>query len=253
MEKIFEIASKVSTPLALAGIVIVALFFVYREIIKKNIFPTLTKNLSSEIIKLLIKCLFVLGLISLILGFASYTVNLFSSSLHIPPVYQVHVLITDSDNRPVEDADIISVPDGEHKKTNSGWQIDIPQTAVPKDKKLNIWAAKDGGIFKGSAEYILANDYNPHVTVKLHHDVSARIKGQVNDEDGYHLAGASVYIEGHATEKVTTSDDGLFDLPAHTAPYEPVHLFVEKMGYKPWNDVIPAGGSSLATIILMKK
>lgn len=253
MERVFEVVSKISTPLALAGVVIVVLFFIYREIIKKNIFPTLTKNLSSEIIKLLIKCLFILGLVSLILGFVGYALSIFSSNLNKPVIYQVHIIVTDAENQPVEDAEITSVPDGERKKTTSGWQIDIPQGVVPKDKKLSIWVTKDGGIFKGSTEYTLGEDYNPHIIVKLHRDISARIKGQVNDEDGNHLSGATVYIEGYLTEKVITSNDGLFDLPAHAAPYEHVHLFVEKSGYQPWNDIIPAGGSSLAKIILMKK
>jgi hypothetical protein len=176
----------------------------------------------------------------------------FDSNLNRPAIYQVHVIITDPNNQPVEDAELLSAP-YESKRTDGGWQIDIPRSAVIKDNKLSIGATKDGGIYKGSTEYTLGNDYNPHITVKLYHDVSARIKGQVNDEDGNPLSGATVYVEGHLEEKVVTSEDGLFDLPAHAAPYEPVHLFVERAGYKPWNDEIPAGGSTLAKIVPTKK
>jgi hypothetical protein len=174
-----------------------------------------------------------------------------SSDLNKSATYQIRVIVIDSNNQPVGDAEINSAP-YEGKRIGGGWQLDIPQAAIPKDKKLSIWATKDGGIYKGSTEYTLGDDYNPHITVKLYHDVSAKIKGQVNDEDGKHLSGATVYIEGYLAEKVVTSEDGLFDLPAHAAPYEPVHLFVERAGYRSWNDEIPAGGSTLAKIVLTK-
>ena len=193
------------------------------------------------------------GSILSIIGFVFYAAGLFSPPPSKAGIYRIHVIVTDSENQLVEDAEVTSSLGGEHKKANPGWQIDVPQAAVPKDNKMIIWAAKNGGIFKGSTEYTLGDDYNPRIIVKLNHDVSARIKGQVNDEDGNHLSGATVYVEGYFAEKAVTSRDGLFDLPAHAAPFEHVHLFVEKAGYKSWNDIIPAGGNSLATIILTKK
>jgi len=49
MTSIFDITSKVSTPLALAGVVVAVLFFIFRHIIKKNIFPTLTAALLDRV------------------------------------------------------------------------------------------------------------------------------------------------------------------------------------------------------------
>jgi hypothetical protein len=76
MDNFFEIASKVSTPLGLAGIIAASLFLIAREILKKNIFPALTKNLSSDIIRLLIERFFVLALVSVVLGFLGFALSL---------------------------------------------------------------------------------------------------------------------------------------------------------------------------------
>ncbi len=72
MEKIFEFASQVSTPLALGGLIASILFFLLRQIIKKDIFPSLTRSASSEIIKLIIDRLFILALVAMVLGFVGY-------------------------------------------------------------------------------------------------------------------------------------------------------------------------------------
>ena len=77
MEKVFEIASRVSHPLGIAGITVATLFFISREILRKNIFPTLTKNLSAGIIRLLIHRLFVLALVSMVLGFGGFALTMF--------------------------------------------------------------------------------------------------------------------------------------------------------------------------------
>lgn len=72
MAEIFSIASGISTPLALAGLLAAAFFFILRQILKKDLFPKLTRQLSSEILKKIIDRLFVLALVALILGTASY-------------------------------------------------------------------------------------------------------------------------------------------------------------------------------------
>ena len=85
MSSIFEITSKVSTPLALGGVVVAILFFILRQIIKKNIFPKLTIALAGTIIQSIINKLFILALVAIVLGFAGYTVALFVPTLKMPP------------------------------------------------------------------------------------------------------------------------------------------------------------------------
>lgn len=74
MQSIFDLASRVSTPLALAGFFAAIIFFVIRQIIAKNIFPALTQDHSGEIIKLIVDRLFVLSLVAMILGFVGFTI-----------------------------------------------------------------------------------------------------------------------------------------------------------------------------------
>lgn len=72
MQEIFEIASRVSTPLALGGFSAAVVFFIFRQILKKDFFPTLAKSASAEIVKTIIDRLFVLALVAMVLGFAGY-------------------------------------------------------------------------------------------------------------------------------------------------------------------------------------
>ena len=74
MEKVFEIASRISTPLALAGLIATAFFYVARQIISKKIFPKLTAGLSTRIIELIINRFFALSVVGLILGFLGFVV-----------------------------------------------------------------------------------------------------------------------------------------------------------------------------------
>jgi hypothetical protein len=85
MNSLFNIASKVSTPLALGGVVIVVLFYIYQQIIKKNIFPKLTVYLAGSIIKNMINKLFILSLVALGLGFVAYIVAISAPETKLPP------------------------------------------------------------------------------------------------------------------------------------------------------------------------
>src|SRR5260370_15414323 len=79
MQGLFEIASRISTPLALAGLFAATFFLIVRQIIKKNIFPTLTRQLSGDILRLIIVRLFLLSLVAMVLGFAAFVVTLLAA------------------------------------------------------------------------------------------------------------------------------------------------------------------------------
>lgn len=78
MQLIFDTASRLSTPLAVAGFVAAIFFFVIRQLLKKGIFPKLAQHHSSRIIILIIDRLFTLSLVALVFGFVGYTVALFA-------------------------------------------------------------------------------------------------------------------------------------------------------------------------------
>ena len=72
---LFEIATNISTPLMLAGFVAAAFFLLVRQILKKDLFPTLTRQLSADIIRLIIERLFTLSLIAMMLGFSGFVLK----------------------------------------------------------------------------------------------------------------------------------------------------------------------------------
>jgi cbb3-type cytochrome oxidase subunit 3 len=74
MERVFEIATSVASPLALGGFFAAVVFFIFRQIIAKNIFPSLTASHGAAVLRLIIERLFVLALVAMILGFIAYLV-----------------------------------------------------------------------------------------------------------------------------------------------------------------------------------
>lgn len=84
MNSLFDIASKVSTPLALSGVVIAVLFYIYKQIIKKDIFPKLSEYLAGTIIQSIINKLFILSLVAVGLGFIGYVVTILVPETKLP-------------------------------------------------------------------------------------------------------------------------------------------------------------------------
>lgn len=72
MDKIFNIATSVSTPLGLSGLFAIVMLLLIKQIIVKNIFPTFTQRVSAKIITLIITLLFYLALASMALGFVGF-------------------------------------------------------------------------------------------------------------------------------------------------------------------------------------
>lgn len=72
MSNLFEVASRISTPLALAGLIAAAFFFIIRQALAKGLFPQLSQRAGAEILKTIIDRFFVLSLIAMVLGFVGY-------------------------------------------------------------------------------------------------------------------------------------------------------------------------------------
>ncbi|HCN31188.1 MAG TPA: hypothetical protein DIT64_21245 [Verrucomicrobiales bacterium] len=78
MNQVIEIAFKVSTPLALGGLLAAFAFYIFKAIIEKKIFPKLTAKLSGTILLAIINRIFVLALVAMILGFFGYALAFFA-------------------------------------------------------------------------------------------------------------------------------------------------------------------------------
>ncbi len=78
MAKLFEIATNVSTPIALAGLVVMVLYAVVRQMLKAGLFPQLDKSAGGRAVNMILKGLFILSIIAMVLGFAGYIVSLYA-------------------------------------------------------------------------------------------------------------------------------------------------------------------------------
>lgn len=76
IEKVLSIASSVSTPLGLGGLIAAAVFLVFRQIVQKNVVPSQAQAHATRVLTLIIERLFVLALVAMVLGFAGYLVPL---------------------------------------------------------------------------------------------------------------------------------------------------------------------------------
>ncbi len=85
MEKLFEVAASVSTPLALGGFLAAVLFYLFKQILTRDFLRQLTSAHSADVIKLIIDRLFILALIAMVLGFIAY---LLVRLLPLPPPHQ---------------------------------------------------------------------------------------------------------------------------------------------------------------------
>ena len=72
MERVLEIATKVSTPIAVAGLALGVLLIIFYGILKLKIFPKLNQTMGKDLLSSMMYYLYRLALVSLVLGFIAY-------------------------------------------------------------------------------------------------------------------------------------------------------------------------------------
>jgi gliding motility-associated-like protein len=72
MEKLTEIATNISSPLALGGLIAALLFYTLKILLSKNIFPKLTRQFSSQLFLLIVNRFFTLSIIAMLFGFIGF-------------------------------------------------------------------------------------------------------------------------------------------------------------------------------------
>lgn len=167
-------------------------------------------------------------------------------------IYRVRAIVLGPKETPVEDAKVWSSASGEAKRIAGGWQFDIPEGSRPRDGKLSIYASLDSAFLTGRSDMQLGDDRNPTVTVRLHADTGAKVRGIVVDGVGNGIFGARVVIVGYENDAVVTGASGGFALPAHAAAGQIVRLHIQKDGYRAANEDFPAGDSPV-TVTMTKK
>src|SRR5882724_3655573 len=75
VEGLLSVASKVGTPLALAGIIVIVLYALYKQVLALKLFAPIGAGPTSRLLQHVLNKLFWLALIALILGVASYVLT----------------------------------------------------------------------------------------------------------------------------------------------------------------------------------
>jgi hypothetical protein len=155
---------------------------------------------------------------------------LYLTALDNSTTYHLRVTVLNVQGVPVEDATVWTSVGGEGKDVAGGRQFDIPVDAVPRNSRVTVYAVKKADFLTGHTELTLDTDFNPTVTVQLTRDTTARVGGQVLDDQDRLITGARVFVDGHEAEAVTTGPDARFEVAAHAAMDQPVRLHAEKTG-----------------------
>jgi hypothetical protein len=101
MLDLFELATKVSTPLALGGLIVGALFLTFRQILSMNIFPQLTKQLGGKVIIKIIHTFLILALVATVLGFIAYVLPTIINAYY-PKLDPDYVNVGTGEDQPLE-------------------------------------------------------------------------------------------------------------------------------------------------------
>jgi len=75
MDKVLAIATKVSTPLALGGLIIGVFFLIVKLIISAGLIPQVTVETGGTILLRIINGFIILSLVAVVLGFVGYIIQ----------------------------------------------------------------------------------------------------------------------------------------------------------------------------------
>jgi len=166
--------------------------------------------------------------------------------------FRVRVTVIGSQGVP-EDAGVRvwSTLGGEAKQVSGGWEIEIPTSKRPEDKKLTVYAEKATQFMSGKIDVTLERPGDKQVTLVLERNRSGKVVGIVTDEFGKPLSGAKVTVIGSSASTVETDATGRFEVLPGIAPGEEVRLRVEKPGYRIVEQYHPSGDTP-ATVVLKK-
>jgi hypothetical protein len=235
MDKLIEAIAGVSNQWRLAAFAIAAILLVVMKRSRKP--PAIAWA-----------ALFVILIIAVVPFFAS----LYAQRNLDSAVYRIRVTVLDRQNVPVEKATVWSSAGGEPKKVPGGWEFNLPSASKPVDGKVTLYASVPDQFLQGSRHLTLTADRNPTAEIALQKNVSATVRGLVTDDGSHAMSGAHVSVIGYESEAVVTGPGGNFILPAHSAEGEEVELHAEKTGFRPVNQLHPAGDTP-ATIVLDRK
>jgi hypothetical protein len=237
ISELFGAAAKVGNEWSLAAFAIAAVAIIAVLVLRKR---SMSRSLT-QVVGALAAAMVILGSLPL----------LSRTYLATHGIYRVRVAVIDPNNAPVNDAKITCSIGGEAKSVDGGVEFDIPVVSRPRSGRITMSGRLPSAFLSGTVDVDLADDLYVAVQLRLEHDRSARIRGQVVDRKGIPVLGAQVSIVGYGSEAVTTGTLGQFDLPAHAADGEQVQIAAFKKGMAATSEWEQAGQQP-ATIVLSR-
>src|SRR5438876_3472737 len=77
--KLFEVAQRIKTPLALAGAVLIVFYLIIKQLLSLNVFSNIGSEATADLLRGLVSKLFWLSIITICLGVVSYLIALILS------------------------------------------------------------------------------------------------------------------------------------------------------------------------------
>jgi hypothetical protein len=212
MNRLFEIATKISTAWSLGAFAIVALVMLVTRLKGRKV---------PAVVWAVVAAVVIVALAPMVAP----------SYLNSYGIYRVRIVVLADRQMPTNDATVTCSVGGEVKKVEGGWECDIPAKTKPMDGKMQAYAMIPDVFLTGRAELELKDDYSPVATIQLTQDTSALALGIVMDESNQPVGGARVGVVGYDAEAVVTTAGGGFSVPAHKANGQQVQLYAFKQGF----------------------
>lgn len=131
VQKLFEVASRVTKPLSLSGLVVTALYLVYRAILALDIFAPLGEEHTFGLLSIIADRLFYMALLALVLGVVSYVFvqHMSKPQAAVRTEWEITGNVLFDDGHPVEGATVFVDGVDRKKQTDStGWfQIKVDE------------------------------------------------------------------------------------------------------------------------------
>jgi hypothetical protein len=262
MDKIFEIASKISTPLALAGFFAAVFFFLLKIILEKSIFATQTKESSKQLIMFIINKIFILAICSMILGFSGYVLNIIQAKRSIPVFNTLNVSgIVMLNNKEQANVNVKILEIEKTAVTNYFGKFNVDVLLIDSIKELTLTFSHPDAIDHRE----VFKDFKTLKGIKINLEPKANeISNQKKDTTFLVLSGRVVNSTGDAVNNVSISStdgllkafsksDGSFKLESpKLLPENEILFSFSKAGYIPREEYFYVNTKSLRIVLIGK-
>lgn len=161
MQGLLEIATKISTPLMLGGLIVIALLIIFRIVVVPNFIPQLTKGQGARILTIIVVGFFALAMVAAVLGIITYQQPVETKPpdayvTNLPPGITFrqaveHIARTDGKNFLVDfgkcsgDVLAIAITGGQISGTDGGGAIDNLRLMTASGKEINYTVNRNSG------------------------------------------------------------------------------------------------------------